>query len=380
MPSRPGSPPTRRSPGRWSTCPRSCATPTWTAAARPACCASAWSSTRSAAHVAEENVPVYAVVPRGLLSDGDLTSNERMVVRRWADDGMVEVVRQSATGCSRWPNCSACRCSPRSAPTSSAAGPWVDEPGRLLAAVPGAGGPVLVARVGRERARPRRARRRWARSCSPGCGAARSRTAAASARRRRGQPVRRHAHGHQPGGPAAAGAACRRADLPAARRQAARRRRRARAVEVLSVRIDGVVRQRFVVAADQPVVVGRAPEGGGGIMLGQWLTEDARKWISRGHVQIRRCAAANSPCRTSAPTARASARAARRTTTSGSRWPATRPARWARPTWSSSMPGVKSVGPREVGHRRRAPADLGDGRGPDHGDPPSSNAEPVPAR
>jgi hypothetical protein len=57
------------------------------------------------------------------------------------------------------------------------------------------------------------------------------------------------------------------------------------AVEVLSVRIDGVVRQRFVVSTDKPVVVGRAPEGGG-IMLGQWLTDDARKWISRGHVRL----------------------------------------------------------------------------------------------
>ena len=58
------------------------------------------------------------------------------------------------------------------------------------------------------------------------------------------------------------------------------------AVEVLSVRIDGVIRQRFVVSTETPVVVGRAPEGGGGIMLGQWLTEDARKWISRGHARF----------------------------------------------------------------------------------------------
>jgi hypothetical protein len=57
------------------------------------------------------------------------------------------------------------------------------------------------------------------------------------------------------------------------------------AVEVLSVRIDGVIRRRFVVSAGQPVVVGRAPEGGG-IMLGQWLTDDARKWISRGHAKF----------------------------------------------------------------------------------------------
>jgi hypothetical protein len=57
-------------------------------------------------------------------------------------------------------------------------------------------------------------------------------------------------------------------------------------VEVLSVRVDGVVRQRFVVSTETPVVVGRAPEGGTGIMLGPWLTEEARKWISRGHVML----------------------------------------------------------------------------------------------
>jgi hypothetical protein len=58
------------------------------------------------------------------------------------------------------------------------------------------------------------------------------------------------------------------------------------AVEVLSVRIDDVLRRRFVVAEGQPVVVGRAPEGDGGVMLGQWLSDDARKWISRGHASF----------------------------------------------------------------------------------------------
>jgi hypothetical protein len=55
---------------------------------------------------------------------------------------------------------------------------------------------------------------------------------------------------------------------------------------VLSVRIDGVIRRRFVVSPETPVVLGRAPEGGQGIMLGQWLTDEARKWISRGHVMF----------------------------------------------------------------------------------------------
>ncbi|BCB87132.1 hypothetical protein Psuf_044450 [Phytohabitans suffuscus] len=46
-----------------------------------------------------------------------------------------------------------------------------------------------------------------------------------------------------------------------------------------------MIRRRFVVAQDTPVVVGRAPEQGG-IMLGQWLSEEARRWISRSHVRF----------------------------------------------------------------------------------------------
>ncbi|MGH3745981.1 MAG: FHA domain-containing protein, partial [Micromonosporaceae bacterium] len=35
---------------------------------------------------------VYPVADRGLLSDLELTSNEKMVIRRWGDDGLAEVV------------------------------------------------------------------------------------------------------------------------------------------------------------------------------------------------------------------------------------------------------------------------------------------------
>src|ERR1700754_4950888 len=101
-------------------------------------------------HVSEENVPVYAVVPRLLLSDGDLTSNERMVVRRWADDGKVEVVPQLDDRVYEVAEMLGLPVLTRSREERfRSARPWVDEPGRLLAAVPGAGGPVLVARVGR---------------------------------------------------------------------------------------------------------------------------------------------------------------------------------------------------------------------------------------
>ena len=35
---------------------------------------------------------IYAVADRSLISDTELTSNERMVIRRWSDDGLIEVL------------------------------------------------------------------------------------------------------------------------------------------------------------------------------------------------------------------------------------------------------------------------------------------------
>ncbi|MEV4347635.1 FHA domain-containing protein [Actinoplanes sp. NPDC049596] len=236
---------------------------------------------------AEENVPVYVVVPRGLLSDTDLTSNERMVIRRWADDGKVEVVPQldgrvfEAADLLGVPVLTRSR-----ADRERERYPWVDEPGRLLAAVAGEGGTtVLVPRVGRnDPPRPpersamgeRLLARVW--SCpEPNCASYGSGGDADSFfadMRTFTSPV------SQPP-PALRGG------VPTCPRHGERLKdagQRA-AVEVLSVRIDGVIRRRFVVSTDEPVVVGRAPEGTG-IMLGQWLTDDARKWISRGHVKF----------------------------------------------------------------------------------------------
>jgi hypothetical protein len=238
-------------------------------------------------HVAEENVPVYAVVPRSLLSDGDLTSNERMVVRRWADDGVVEVVEQlddrvlEVAELIGLPVLTRAR-----AEQFRDSRAWVDEPGRLLAAVPGAGGPVLVARVGRGAVpaagepSPLGAKllaRVW-RCPEPNCssfGAAGESDSLFADMRRFTSPVAqppptlkagvptcpRHGTKLTDGGPRPT-------------------------VDVLAVRIDGVIRRRFVVSAGRPVVVGRAPEGGDGIMLGQWLSDAARKWISRGHAKF----------------------------------------------------------------------------------------------
>ena len=236
-------------------------------------------------HVAEENVPVYAVAPRALLSDGDLTSNERMVVRRWADDGKVEVIPELGDRVYEVAELLGLPVLTRSRGEEvRTSRPWVGEAGGLLATVPGAGGPVLVARVGRgevpavgERS-PMGARllaRVW-RCPEPTCssfGAAGDSGSPFAEMRTATSPVAQPPPALRAGVPTCPRHGTKLAD--AGPRPA---------VEVMSVRIDGVVRRRFVVSADQPVIVGRAPEVG--IMLGQWLTDDARKWISRGHVRF----------------------------------------------------------------------------------------------
>lgn len=238
-------------------------------------------------HVAEENVPVYAVVPRALLSDPDLTSNERMVVRRWADDGLVEVVETLEDRVLEVADLLGLPVLTRSrAEGFRDSRPWVDEPGRLLAPVPGAGGPVLVARVGRgvipavgqpSTVGARLLARVW-RCPEPNC----------SSFGGGGDPDSPFADMRTFTSPVAQPPPAMRGGAPTCPRHGTRLTDAGPrpAVQVLSVRIDGVVRRRFVVSADQPIVVGRAPEEKGGIMLGQWLTDEARKWISRGHVRF----------------------------------------------------------------------------------------------
>ena len=236
----------------------------------------------------EDNVPVYAVVHRALLSDADLTSNERMVVRRWADDGLIEVLTSPGDRVLELADLLGLPVLSR-ARFDGMAGryPWVTgQPGRLLAPVTGTGGPALVARVGGGgvpvAAGPspggRKLLARMWRCKEPGCvlfgaggGGGAFADLARIDRKPSGQPpptlrtgvptCPRHEHrladaGQRPG------------------------------TEVLSVRIGGLVRRRFVVTTDRAVVVGRAPEESGGIQLGQWLNDEARRWISRSHIRF----------------------------------------------------------------------------------------------
>ncbi|MBE1487211.1 FHA domain-containing protein [Plantactinospora soyae] len=235
----------------------------------------------------EDNVTVYAVVHRALLSDADLTSNERMVVRRWADDGLVEVLNNPGDRMLEVADLLGLPVLSRGRYEGQAGRfPWVTgQPGRLLAPLPGAGGPVLMARVKGNGPMPtgpspsgRKLLARTWRCKEPGCvlfggggGGGAFADLAEIDRKPSGQPpptlrtgmpmCPRHEQRLTDAGPRPT-------------------------TEVLSVRIGGMVRRRFVVTAEQPVVVGRAPDESGGVRLGQWLNDEARRWISRSHVRF----------------------------------------------------------------------------------------------
>ncbi|MDG4833111.1 FHA domain-containing protein [Solwaraspora sp. WMMD1047] len=234
----------------------------------------------------EDGVVVYPVVHRALLSDADLTSNERMVVRRWADDGLVEVLTNPADRALELADLLGLPMITRGRfdGMRDRFGWLASQPGRLLAPVLSAGGPALVPRGGGPLppAEPsanglRLLARVW--HCpESGCthyGGGGGGGAFADLAR-----VERRDSGQPPPTLRTGAPACPRHD---ARLTDAGPRPR---TEVLSVRVGGQIRRRFVVAADQAVVVGRAPERGDGIMLGQWLTDEARRWISRSHVRF----------------------------------------------------------------------------------------------
>ncbi|NES28761.1 FHA domain-containing protein [Micromonospora terminaliae] len=237
--------------------------------------------------IEEDSVPVYAIVHRALLSDADLTSNERMVVRRWADDGLVEVLDHPGDRMLEVADLLGLPVLSR-ARFDGLGGrwPWLGQAGRVLAPVPGAGGPVFIAHVGgghtpvtgsRSPVGAKLLARQW-RCPEPGCalfggggGGGAFADLARVDRAPAGQPPPTLRNG-----------------VPTCPRHGARlgdagpRPRTA----VLAVRIGGMVRQRFALTENQPVPVGRAPEGTGGIVLGQWLNDEARRWISRTHVRF----------------------------------------------------------------------------------------------
>ncbi|MER5333288.1 FHA domain-containing protein [Micromonospora sp. NPDC002717] len=235
----------------------------------------------------EDSVPVYAVVHRALLSDADLTSNERMVVRRWADDGLVEVLDNPGDRMLEVADLLGLPVLTR-VRTDGLRGryPWlVEQPGRVLAPVPGAGGPAFVAHVGgghtpvagdRSPAGVKLLSRQW-RCPEPGCalfGGGGGGSFADLARVER-SPAAQPPPSLRGGAPTCPRHGVRLGDAGPRPRS-----------EVLAVRVGGLIRRRFVLTEDQPALVGRAPDQAGGIVLGQWLNDEARRWISRSHLRF----------------------------------------------------------------------------------------------
>ncbi|OKI68814.1 FHA domain-containing protein [Micromonospora sp. CB01531] len=235
----------------------------------------------------EDSVPVYAIVHRALLSDADLTSNERMVVRRWADDGLVEVLDHPGDRVLEVADLLGLPVLSRGRFDGlSGRYPWLGQAGRVLAPVPGAGGPVFIAHVGGGQSPASGSRspvgakllaRQW-RCPEPGCalfGGGGGGGAFADLARVDRAPAGQPPPTLRNGAPTCPRHGVRLGDAGPRPR-----------TELLAVRIGGLVRRRFVLTESQPVLVGRAPDSSGGIVLGQWLNDEARRWISRSHVRF----------------------------------------------------------------------------------------------
>lgn len=215
-----------------------------------------------AQHLAEDGVAVYVVAHRALLSDLDLTSNERMVLRRWADDGLVEVLESVGDRVLQVAELLGVPILSRQMfPEYAESYPWL--PTGLLA--PAAAGLSTVRDGIPGPPRNQVMTRLW--QCpEPACTGYGVPTGA--------QP---------PPWLRAAAPTCPRHEtrlVEAGPRPAAR---------VLAVRVDGAVRGRFVVREAAPVVVGRAPVptgAGAAVTLGPLLGDEAMRWVSRSHLRL----------------------------------------------------------------------------------------------
>jgi hypothetical protein len=217
-------------------------------------------------HLGEGAVMIYAVASRELLTDADLTSKERMVLGRWSGDGMIEVVPVMAD---RVPEIADITGLPvvtvDGFPGLERKYGWLrGVPERVLHLVPGEGGAriiggyplpaegraVLLGRVWR-----------CVRRDCPLFGERRG-TAQAVPRMKSGVPV------------------CPRHDEPLTNIGT-----KPPAVTFVLV-VDGAVRDRFVVRAGRPVVIGRSPDEPTGIVIGGYLDGPVAAMVSRNHVRL----------------------------------------------------------------------------------------------
>ncbi len=215
-----------------------------------------------ARHRGENGVVVYPVAARSLLSDQDLSANERMVARRWVDDGLVDMLTEPGDRVLEVAQA-------LSVPVVGGRGleryadryPWV------AAALLSPGPSGLVGR-GEPPAVPGASRllgRLW--QCRQ--------AACVGFGRPRGDQRPPRLVGGVPTCPVHDGRLADAGPRPSAR--------------VLVVSVDGAVRSRFVVREGAPVVVGRAPDpppGTRAVTLAPWLGATAMRWVSRTHVRL----------------------------------------------------------------------------------------------
>jgi hypothetical protein len=208
------------------------------------------------------NAGLYAIAERGAMSDTDFTSNERMVLRRWSDDGLIEMLPPGARVNARVREVAHLT----GVPVISRS-PLPGHPGPVYLTVGAPGGMelTLAPAIG-STPRPHPVLARYWRCPTADCPVF-GRAPAAGA----GQAP--------PALPSGAPICPRHGDrlLDAGPRPAA---------TVLSVRINGTVRARFPVTAARPVVVGRAPEDPGGVTIGNWLDDESSRRVSRNHLRF----------------------------------------------------------------------------------------------
>jgi hypothetical protein len=216
----------------------------------------------------EDAVMVYPVAGRDLLTDADLTSKERMVLGRWATDGIIEVVTTLADRVPEVADITGLPVVARGTyPGMEGRYPWLrNQPDRLLRLTPADGGArlngappgpplpgpggVLLTRVWRcvRRDCPTFGERRLASQSVP--------------RMKAGVPV------------------CPRHDEPLANVGP-----KAPSVTLILM-VDSAVRDRFVVRSGRAVTIGRSPEDPDGIMIGHHLPMEIAPMVSRNHVRL----------------------------------------------------------------------------------------------
>ncbi len=229
-----------------------------------------------AKHLSDGAVAMYAVADRSLLSDTDLTANERMVIRRWSDDGKVEVIRTGGPPAAQ-----------RIREVAALTGlPLLTRqpggyPGLSYTTATTANGPILVPQmIGPGPAAPAAVLGRNWRCPEPGCASfgppgMREPDPFGPPPEELTEPVSQPPPQVIGGVPHCARHGAPLQDLGP----------RPRAVS-LAVRVGGVSWHRFPVTEAAPVTVGRAPEDPDGVGVGLALDERGLRWVSRSHVRF----------------------------------------------------------------------------------------------